>query len=108
MKCHLVSMCFDSPCPFVVSVRLIDPRLSPRRPNGSSCGKNTPASQFFIHMACCAPRANEIYSASVDDNATTACRFADQQTGAPPMKKMYPDVDLRVSTHPAQSESTNP
>ncbi|KAJ7717614.1 hypothetical protein B0H14DRAFT_3521933 [Mycena olivaceomarginata] len=28
MKCQRVSMCFDSPCPFVVSVRLIDPRLS--------------------------------------------------------------------------------
>ena len=43
----------------------------------------------------------DTYSASVDESATVACFFADQLTAPVPMRIRNPEVDRRVSKHPA-------
>ncbi|KAM7518901.1 hypothetical protein LguiB_017863 [Lonicera macranthoides] len=45
------------------------------------------------------------YSASADERETVFCRFDLQEINDDPRKIQYPVVDLRVSGHPAQSES---
>jgi hypothetical protein len=51
---------------------------------------------------------NALYSASDDDLETVTCFFAFHETSDDPKKKQYPDVDLLVSKHPAQSASEKP
>jgi hypothetical protein len=51
---------------------------------------------------------NALYSASEDDLETVTCFFAFQETRDDPKKKQYPDVDLLVSKHPAQSALEKP
>src|SRR5258708_37052194 len=48
------------------------------------------------------------YSASIDESATTDCSLLLQQIAPPPIIHTNPDVDLLVSTHPAQSELLKP
>ena len=56
-------------------------------------------------IASCAANDMAMYSASVDDNATTPCFFDIQDTVAPPSMKMKPDLDFLVIVSPAQSAS---
>src|SRR6478736_9243915 len=46
-----------------------------------------------------------MYSASHEDRATVLCLFELQLIAPVPRLNTYPDVDLRVSRSPAQSES---
>jgi hypothetical protein len=46
-----------------------------------------------------------MYSASEEDLETVTCFFALHEIKDSPMKKQYPDMDLLVSIHPAQSAS---
>jgi hypothetical protein len=46
-----------------------------------------------------------MYSASVEESATVDCFFADQLTAPDPIVITKPDVDRRVSRHPAWSAS---
>src|SRR5258706_2851511 len=48
------------------------------------------------------------YSNSVDESATTDCSLLLQQIAPPPIIHTNPDIDLLVSTHPAQSKSLKP
>ena len=57
------------------------------------------------HTASLAANAAAIYSASVEDAATIACRLLAQLITPPTIKNTFPDVDLRVSLSSAQSES---
>ena len=54
-----------------------------------------------IQSACCAVCVSDIYSASVVERATVACRFALQDKGPLAMVKTYPDVDQHVLISPA-------
>ena len=45
------------------------------------------------------------YSASALDRDTVFCRFEDHKTSELPKKMQNPDVERRVSGHPAQSAS---
>jgi len=92
----------------VVSVRLIDPRLSPAREKGNFSGKKTSSSYDFIYMACCATHTSEIYSDSTNDNATTACCFDDQDMGTLSIKKIYSEIEQYVLIHLAKFVSIHP
>jgi len=89
-------------------VRLIDPRLSPARGKGNSSSKKTSSSYDFIYMAYCATYTSEIYSNSINNNATIACCFDDQDMGTLPIKKIYSEIEQYILTHPAQSVSIHP
>ena len=60
------------------------------------------------HDASFAARVSAMYSASVDDNATVDGLWGYQLTGLLFSIKMKPDVDLRLSLSPAESESEHP
>ncbi|KAJ0601780.1 hypothetical protein HanIR_Chr03g0132591 [Helianthus annuus] len=49
----------------------------------------------------------DLYSASVEDRETTLCFLLFHETNDPPRKMQKPVIDLRLSTHLAQSESAN-
>jgi hypothetical protein len=48
------------------------------------------------------------YSASALDLETVLCRFDDHETSESPRNTQNPDVERRVSGHPAQSASVYP
>jgi hypothetical protein len=50
--------------------------------------------------------AEDMYSASHEDSATTVCCFDDQEIGPSAQMTTYPETDLRPSVM-AQSESQN-
>ena len=52
-----------------------------------------------------AVRAIARYSASADERATTVCFLVFHESGTSPRKMQYPEVDLHVAKHPAQSLS---
>ena len=49
-----------------------------------------------------------MYSLSAELSATTDCRFEYQLIAAPASLSTQPEVDLRLSLHPAQSASQKP
>ncbi len=52
--------------------------------------------------------AKATYSASIVERATTDCFLELHETGEPATKHTNPDVDLRPTVSPAQSESEKP
>jgi len=52
--------------------------------------------------------ASALYSASEEDLDTVSCFLVLHETSDLPMKKHWPDMDLLVSLHPAQSASEKP
>lgn len=56
-------------------------------------------------MTVFAQADNAIYSASAEESDIIDCRFEFHITGVPKTAPIIPDVDLRVSKHPAQSAS---
>ena len=59
-------------------------------------------------VASFAASVRVMYYAFVDDRATVDCLFEHQLTGPPLSIKTNPEVDLRLSLSPAQSESEYP
>jgi hypothetical protein len=51
---------------------------------------------------------NALYSASEEDFEMVCCFLAFHEIRDEPKKKQYPDIDLLVSKHPAQSASEYP
>ncbi|KAJ0458049.1 hypothetical protein HanIR_Chr15g0780691 [Helianthus annuus] len=49
----------------------------------------------------------DLYFASAEDRETTLCFLLFHETNEPPRKMQKPVIDLRLSTHLAQSESAN-
>src|SRR5258706_9018620 len=60
------------------------------------------------HKISCTAGVAPTYSASVEERATIDWSLLLQQIAPPPIIHTKPDVDRRVSTHPAQSESEKP
>ena len=84
------------------------PWLSSKTVVGPVCSSLTSLSKFLNQTVSCAALHKAMYSASVDDNAITDCFLELQETVQLPTRNTYPEVDLRESTQPAQSESEYP
>jgi hypothetical protein len=64
--------------------------------------------RYNNHCSSQTAEARDLYSASDEDLATVCYFLALHEMSDFPIKKQYPEVDLLVSTHPAQSASAYP
>ncbi|MCI29457.1 putative disease resistance protein (TIR-NBS-LRR class), partial [Trifolium medium] len=63
---------------------------------------------YNIHWSSQVAAARARYSASDEERETVNCFFVLQDMRDFPRKKHWPEMDLLVSTQPAQSASENP
>src|SRR5882757_10528584 len=103
-----MSMCFVRLLSPALRVSETAPRLSIFRSEGE--GSMTPSLQrrSLSQRISCTAGVAPTYSASVDESATIDWSLLLQQMAPPFIIHTNPDVDRRVSTQPAQSESEKP
>ena len=66
--------------------------------------RTEPNPYHLLYITSCTIDEAATNSASADERAMTDWRFDFQEIAAPLSIRAYPDVDLRLSGHPAQSE----
>ena len=64
-----------------------------------------PGTNFLIHIAYPVALKHAINSAYIVDDVTTDCLALFHDIAPPASKNTYPDVDFKVSLHPARSAS---
>jgi len=84
------------------------PRLSIFRREGEESVIPSSQRRSLSQRISCTAGVALTYSASVEDSATIDWSWLLQQIAPPFIIHMNPDVDLHVSTHPAQSKSEKP
>ena len=98
-------MCFILECWTGLKLKCVAPKLSHKSFGEAEREKLSLAKSARSHNVSDATFASALYSASVDDRATTRCFFELQEMGLEPRKHMYAEVDFRSSKLPAQSTS---
>lgn len=81
--------------------------LSQRSEKGQGIGRDREVVKRWSQIALCIAWAVDMYSASVEDNATVFCFTADQETRDPQRKNAYPDILWWFVSSEAQSASMN-